>query len=339
MSAAAIHEEALQWQVAFWSGEMTLDEQQAFARWLAACPEHAHAWQAVEGVNRLLKGGQGWPQSADATLIGQVLQGVQGQRRDRRRVLRSVLLLAGAGGLAAAGQQWVPWQILTADYRTARGERKTVLLADGGELLLNSASAVDVVFDAAMRKIVLREGEIFIITAPDRPISGGAQAMAVGTRPFVVETPYGLIEALGTRFEVRLMAGSAQVAVYEGAVAIRPQSASASRREVRLEQGWRTSFSTDGVRMETRVEHPAPPWSKGQLVAEGMPLRDFLAELGRYRSGVLRCDPAVASLIVSGVYPLDDIDRVLAMLTQALPVDVRYRSPWWVTVSPRRAAS
>ena len=63
-----------------------------------------------------------------------------------------------------------------------------------------------------------------------------------------------------------------------------------------------------------------------------MPLADLVAELARYRRGVLRCDPAVAHLRASGLYSLRDTDRALDSLARALPVRVRRLSPWWVTV-------
>jgi len=63
-----------------------------------------------------------------------------------------------------------------------------------------------------------------------------------------------------------------------------------------------------------------------------MRLEDFTAELARYRSGVVRCDPAVADLRVSGVFSLRDTDRALENLTRGLPVDVVYRTRYWVTL-------
>ena len=64
-------------------------------------------------------------------------------------------------------------------------------------------------------------------------------------------------------------------------------------------------------------------------------LADFLREVARYRTGVLRCDPAVADLIVSGVYPIKDTDAILQSLARALPVQVHSVTPYWVTVSAR----
>lgn len=66
-----------------------------------------------------------------------------------------------------------------------------------------------------------------------------------------------------------------------------------------------------------------------------MPLGQFLDELGRHRRGVLRCDPAVAELPLTGVFPLADTDRVLAALQQSLPVEVYGVTRYWVTVRPR----
>lgn len=71
------------------------------------------------------------------------------------------------------------------------------------------------------------------------------------------------------------------------------------------------------------------------LYAEEMRLADVLSEIGRYRSGVLRCDPAVADLRVSGAFQLEDTDRVLAVLAQTLPVRLDARTRYWVTVTAR----
>lgn len=97
----------------------------------------------------------------------------------------------------------------------------------------------------------------------------------------------------------------------------------------------RADFSRAAVAPPQPLDANADGWARGQLVAADMPLGEFLDELARYRPGVLRCAPEVASLRLSGVYPLHDTDRVLAALPSVLPVQVRVR-PWWVTVEAAR---
>lgn len=70
------------------------------------------------------------------------------------------------------------------------------------------------------------------------------------------------------------------------------------------------------------------------LVAQDMPLAEFLDQLSRYRPGHLDCDGAVAQLPVSGTYPLADTDQVLAMLLATLPVRLRTATRYWVVVEP-----
>jgi transmembrane sensor len=50
---------------------------------------------------------------------------------------------------------------------------------------------------------------------------------------------------------------------------------------------------------------------------------------------VIRCDPAVAGLRVSGVFRLDDTDAVLAIVAETLGVRVVSRTRYWVTVTAR----
>jgi transmembrane sensor len=72
------------------------------------------------------------------------------------------------------------------------------------------------------------------------------------------------------------------------------------------------------------------------LVASGMRLDHFLAELGRHRPGHIGCEPAIAHLRVSGTYPLASTHRVLDLLRTTLPVDIHLFTPWWVTVRAAR---
>jgi transmembrane sensor len=319
-SADAIRRAALQWQVTLWSGEVTAAERRAFDSWLAAEPAHQQAWQQVQRVGERLHAVPGCIASTVLRSTTRVPK-----RLNRRALLRGVVLLTSGGIGAYAVRETSQWQIATADHRTARGERRDVTLPDGTRLTLNTATAINLHFSARERLIRLRSGEVLIATAPDD---------APVYRPFVVETREGRIRALGTRFTVRRMEEASPeesfVQVFEGAVEIAAHDSGAT---IRLAAGQQTRFTSVFTHAPVAVKSEAAAWSRGILVAERQRLADFLAELGRYRNGILNCDPAVADLIVSGVYPLDDTDIVLQSLIRALPVSLRVRTPYWITVT------
>ncbi|CAN5285493.1 FecR family protein [soil metagenome] len=251
----------------------------------------------------------------------------------RRRALKTLAWVGiGGGALAVAQSQW-PWRERLADsladLRTGTGERSERVLADGTRLLLNTATSVDIDFDATRRLIVLHGGEIMVVTAHDP-----------AGRPLQVRTREGLLTPIGTRFTVRRDAtsssapGFTRLAVQVGAVEIRV----ASVTPVLVRAGEQSHFTDGVVEAPSALDEAAQSWVDGTLMAERMRLADLLAELGRYRSGRLRCDPAVADLRVTGIWPLDGSDpseRVLASLERTLPVTVSRLTRYWVTVGPR----
>lgn len=311
---------AMQWQVTLWSGEVTAEERQGFERWLAADPAHARAWQRVQGVSRQLH-------AVPAAIAAPVLRATSPApvHTGRRNLLRGFVVLIGGGALAQVVRETPQWQAATADYSTARGKRQYLTLPDDTRLTLNTRTSVDLRFTGQERRVLLHRGEVLITTAPDR---------APVHRPFVVETREGDIRALGTRFTVRHLEDAQPaevlVQVFEGAVEITPREGGSP---VRINAGQQARFNRAGVQTSTTADPMADTWSRGLLVAERQRLADFLAELGRYRTGVLRCDPAVADLPVSGVYPLRDTDAILQSLVQALPIRVRMTTRYWVTVT------
>jgi len=327
--------QAAEWFFLLNSGEATAADQRRCAQWRAADPVHEAAWLRAERINLKF---QMLPSELAMPTLGRQV------RSDRRAAIKTLAVL-----LVAAPAGWWGWHLASAypwlaDHRTQTGERRDVLLPDGTRLTLNTASAVDVAYDGAKRLLRLRAGEILIETAPDAVASSHP-----AYRPFLVQTQAGTVRALGTRFVVRQFdegdawrmpgqGGSvsnaeqarSQVAVLDGAVEIRP--AENRDRILVLRAGQQTVFTAAAVDAPGMLAPQADDWSRGILRATNMRLADFLAELARYRPGVLRCDPAVADLQISGVFQLRDTGPVLDSLPQALPVAVHYRTRYWVTV-------
>ena len=311
----AIGEPASLWMARLWSDEAGEAERAACARWRAAHPDHERAWRRLEALDTRLR-------SVPADLAGPVLGSRSTPRAGgRRRALKVLGLGASVAGLAAALHHREEAAALWAMHRTATGEIEQIRLPDGSDVVLGPATALDLDYVEHERRLLLRRGEVLVSTAATH---------RAGDWPLCVACPEGTIAALGTRFMVRREQAGVRVAVFEGAVDIRP--ARATVPPLRVSAGRQTVFDEDRIDAPRIVSPDAAAWTRGVLVAESMPLGELVAELARYRRGVLRCDPAVARLRASGIYSLRDTDRALDSLARVLPVSVRRITPWWVTV-------
>lgn len=315
--AEEVQQQAAEWLTVLMSDEASEAEHAAWQRWRGADPEHERAWQHIDAVSRRFNGLH--RSAAAQALAGTQQQAVNGKRR---QLLAWLGVAAGGGMLAAQTGTWDGVRALRADYRTATGERREVVLDDGSVLSLNTGSAVNVRFDDKRRLIELLAGEILVSSGH------GAGSAA----PLVVATREGLVRALGTRFVVRQQDGVSTVEVFESAVEIRPRDSAGA--PLLLAAGRGVAFSRHAPDAPHAIDAYADAWSRGQLIVDDVTLGDFLADLARYRPGVIDCAPAVAQLRLSGVFPLADTQRILNMLPNSLPVQVRSRTRYWVSVEP-----
>lgn len=306
-------DQAIQWMITLRFNVADDASTAAFERWLHTSAEHQQVWQRVATMNDDFN-------QLPAQVGRHALRGAR-QRISRREGLKLLGLVAGAAGLTWLGRDYTPLPALMAEHRTATGERRWVGLSDGSRIQLNSASAIDTAFTSERRLVQLRQGEILVDTGVDK-------------RPFWVQTRDGHLRALGTRFLVREEAQGTLLAVQQGAVAVFANGNETNARQV-LNPGEHVVFNRNGIRPAVANGLDPWAWSDGVISAHNMRLDDFLAELGRYRNGLLRCSEAVAGLRVSGTYQLEDTDQVLDLVAQSLKLDVTYRSRYWVTVSPR----
>ncbi|GAB7525125.1 FecR domain-containing protein [Paraburkholderia sp. 2C] len=313
----AVAREAAAWLVRLREDASPADVD-ACARWRAADPEHERAWQRARRLNEKF-----------ATLPASVSVRTLGRRArtDRRFALKALAVAFAVGPAGYAAYRAMPWRDWMSDQRTAVGERRFVMLADGTRIDLNTSTAIDIAFTARERRVVLNDGEILVETGRDAGDTSGVY------RPFIVETRQGSIRALGTRFVVRNDDASeaTRVAVLHGAVEVTP--ADAPERATVLDAGQQTRFTATAMDAIEAADRHAGDWSRGVLFADGMRLADFVGELGRYRRGLMRCDPEITDLRITGAFQLDNIENVLAALPRTLPVTVVYRTRYWVTIT------
>lgn len=305
---------AIEWWLRHQDGELPDEQARQWQAWRAADPLHEQAWLRIVGVNQRLAGLVPPPQAP----IARAALAPNGSAR-RRHVVRALAVAAFGAGLAWQLERHTPWQSWAADVRTARGQRRQMVLPDGTQIVLNGASALDIDYGPGHRRLRLFEGEVLVTTAHDS---------LQPARPFTVRTAAGEALALGTRFSVRALAGGGfQVGVFEGAVRLSAQLAGQDARL--LKAGEQATLRADGVSPPTAVHEDSTAWTEGMLVARGMPLADLLAALQPYSEAALACDPGVAGLRISGSYPLADVPRVLAVIGALPGLELRTMTRWW----------
>lgn len=293
--------------------------------WLAAHPEHRRAWQRIEAVNGQLRDAA---HPVGAAMTHAMLAPPRSPRR--RGAVKTLAVAVFAGSGAWLLQDQLPWRHWRADLRTAVGERRDVTLADGTRVQLNTDSALALQMTAPQRSVSLLAGEVLLSVASE------ALPARRQRHPLVLHTPHGSMAAHGmqyaTRFCVRLAGALSRLDVFDGAVEI--TTAGSGQQRV-LQAGQRASFGQQAIGDTLAAREADSAWSDGMLVANGMALADFLAELSRYRRGHLGCDAAVAQLRVSGTFHLADPEAVIHALLASPPLQARYLTRYWLTIEPR----
>ena len=313
--SAQVLDAAIAWQLSLDSGNPV--EREAFSKWHAAHEEHARAWRQLGMLDQRFSVASGPARTA-------LLQSRESLRRRMRKLGNGMASVVAVMGLALfTADRYLPLDYWLADQRTATGEQRTLRLADGTLINLNTHSAVDVRFDEKQRRVILQEGEILIETA-----HGDA-------RPFIVETREGSMRALGTRFLVKREAEGTRLSVLQSAVAAHPES---SPQEQILREGQQVLIRNDSLGPVTALGLGADAWTRGMLVVDNARLGDLVHELGRYRRGHLGVAPEVADLRITGSFPLKDTNLALDALLPTLPVQIEQHTQWWVTVAAKSDA-
>lgn len=292
--------EAAAWLARLHSEARTIADERAFQAWLAAAPEHIVAFEALTDVWNAA-GGLGRP---NVTAASSPPTGIRLPRR---------VVLAGIGGLVAAGTSFSVWQAVHAGiYETGIGEQKHVTLSDGTQAFLDTDTRIRERFDDTIRKIELIRGRVNFNVAADPK------------RPFVVDAAGKRIVADRTVFDVRRDDAALSVVVLQGRATVSSGDPAQTAGKA-LAQGERAVASRQNdVHVDRPNLAPLVAWQTGQAVFENETLADAAREMNRYSTVRLEiADPAIAGLRMSGVYRVGDNQAFARSVAALLPVRVQ----------------
>lgn len=339
---AMVQAEALRWVALLHSGGSGSDWLPNCRRWCDAHPAHAaafaeaQAWWADVGEDAAARGrGLEWPpetarshaydyQPPAISYLGSPgLHEVEAvvHTRGGRPVVAALVVLAVTAGL------W--WSNERFDEVTGFGESRTVRLADGSQLQLDTDTAVDIDVGARERRVDLARGGIYVETTPS------------ARQPLLIDASIGQVRAHDCALSVRRdVDGSVAVAVERGQAEI---IGTALEAPTVLQAGEMLRFDRrthSGV--QPAAARRAMAWRRGELHFEDEALGRVMDEVRRYDRR-LWYGPvgAAAETRVSTVVAFDHIDEWLDTLEKTLPVDIVRIGPvvWARDRAPETAAA
>ncbi len=316
-------EMAIEWLVKLQSPLFSDADKQNFDHWLEEKIEHQLAyieaealWEAANAVEPM-RTTQAGDQASVSKLTSPASKPVAGKKRVWWGSLAAVAMLILA--IFVVVQQ--PQQ---KTFRTQIGQSESVVLNDGSVVTLNTNTQIRIIMEGAIRKVNLLQGEAFFDIAPDKQ------------RPFVIETPYGFVKVLGTRFNVQVdTADYAAVTVAHGLVSVTPKN------QVALQQFINADFSDTnllkpGEQVNMHADHldavitgtdieSVRSWVTGVQIYDGIPLGNVIQDLNRYYSTQLALgDAELADEAVVGAISLHDLDAVLEVFKSSFNLAVHY---------------
>jgi transmembrane sensor len=237
--------EAAYWLTLINDEPLNSQQQAELKRWQQRSMRHQQVWQAAQGLQQTL---QALPKSQTSVL-------------DRRSLLRCLTYLCVVGPASYAGYKYTPWRKLTADHTTAIGQQQRIYLADGSQLWLNTNTIVSIDFNQAQRTIYLHSGEIYIETSHK-----------IKHSPFVINTPLGAVQALGTRFNVKHLANSEKATVSVQAHTVKVSTKNTTATQI-IPSGKAAEFTNNTITLIEQNSGELPSWRKGELAANKLTYR------------------------------------------------------------------
>jgi transmembrane sensor len=308
-------DEALEQLVHATSGEASVADLQALEQWRARSTAHAEAYRRAIGVWQSLgiAASEGVTEQDRALIEGHAGRPTHGDRSYGRRMFLTGGAMAAVGIAAMVRPPlglWPSLSELRADYRTDAGQRRTVDLAQGVSIELNTRTSIlHRTAQDEMPRIELLSGEVAV------------QTLTAATQPVTVIADAGrVVVAARSRSNLRYDGEVVRVTCLDGTVNVDGRG-----RDGTLHAGEQLVYSADNISSVMAVD-PAvvAAWQRGWLIFSDEPLTRVLDEVNRYwRGRIFLLNSELGRRHVSARVELVRIDEVIDYVQVALGAHVR----------------
>jgi transmembrane sensor len=325
-------EEAAEWLVLL-EDDAGEDNRARFLEWLRSSTVNVEEFLRLSALERRLRRRQAWPHDSVADLVAAaaagpdvaLLPGAQ-RRQPHRRIYLAAAAMAVAviGGSLLAFQSWRANEANT--YATTIGEQRSVTLADGSIVELNSQSRLQTHYSDDERQVVLTHGEAIFRVAKNPQ------------RPFRVRVGGTDIVAVGTAFNVNVRDMKTVVTVLEGRVRVSDHPAAdrgttvAAANPVELGQGEQAVIARDRATPVVVAVDPikAIAWTERRLIFDNTPLDTVAAEFARYHTRTIRLTTSsLKDRRITGVFDANDPASLIEFLRTDQAINVEADEKGW----------
>ncbi len=194
-------------------------------------------------------------------------------------------------------------------YATAVGQIRSIMLADGSTMVLDTDSAATAATRGGRQTVRLERGRARFVVAGDLTVQAGEAGLEAKDATFDL--------ALAARGETAVTVLSGQPRLTAAAARLLPASAPlAAGREVRFGPG----LSAPRITSASKVE---ASWPSGMRAFDQAPLSDVAAIANRYNTRKIRfAEPSLGALRVSGAFRVTGSENLAKGLAAAFGLSV-----------------
>lgn len=285
--------QAVFWHEILQSGPPSAETRGEFESWLRQAPEHAEAWTSIAAV---------WEGAKELPQL------IASRSRKARGAMTRRAFLAGGVGLIGAGSTggWLSTYPF-ADIRTAKGEIRHEVLADGSRLEIAGKTALSLDFTQTGRGLTLHRGEVWFDLIRDPG------------RPFDVRAGHGHIRGDRARFSLATGKTGNVLTVAEDAVVLRLPNAP----EVRVQAGSQAVFDGQTTEVAEADLAQSMAWLEGRLIYVSQPMSRIIEGLNRWsQQEIVILSNSLARREATLILDISRVDEALDQLRQAVSMRV-----------------
>ncbi|KAA8734495.1 DUF4880 domain-containing protein [Acinetobacter qingfengensis] len=307
LSDTELMEQVALWLLKMQSIDCTAQDRQEFLDWQQQNPRH------VEMVKQMQSTFQPFEQFKQHTISHQIIEQAVEQTQPDHLFKKShkILSIIFICIFTAVMGYWANTQYWFADTKNRYNSWNEQVLPDDSEIKISGHTAYNIKFNQQQRVIELLDGNILVDVAKD------------AQRPFIIDTEFAQIKALGTRFIVQHHGQATILTMLHSSTEVTTTLINGQQQIVKVDAGQQIIIDLQGIHpvQKISIQQAETAWQQHMLAIDLMPLDQVLAILQSYDDRTFKYDAqALNHIEVTAMLPLDG--RGLVLLENSLPITV-----------------